>query len=191
MTQANMPNPIELYEGARDYMVVIMGGVQASQLTGSTPCSEWNTRQLITHNLKVAEFTHNMLIGGPAVNASEVNDPLPAEGARAVFAASTDRVLEAIKAPGVLEKVITTPFGEMPAGNFIMVPFADIMIHKWDLAKATGQDTTMDSSMAQAVQQILTPMLEGNRGTAFGAAVTVPVNASDRDKLLGLTGRNP
>ena len=192
MTQANMPNPIELYEGARDYMVPIIGGVQASQLSGSTPCAEWNVKQLINHNLLVAEMVHRTFTGGEGVDPFAVDGDLPEEGAQAAFASVTNKVLDAIKAPGMLEKVITTPFGEMPAGNFLMFPFGDILIHKWDLAKATGQDTAMDSSMADACFQAIAPMMEGARqGGAFGPQVTVPIDASDRDKLLGLTGRNP
>ncbi len=192
MTQAGMPNPIELYEGARDYMIPIIGGVQASQLTGATPCSEWNVKQLINHNLLVAEWVHLTFTGGEGVDPFAVDGDLPEEGAQAAFAAVTNKVLDAIKAPGMLEKVITTPFGEMPAGNFLMFPFGDILIHKWDLAKATNLDTAMDSSMADACLQVMSPMLSGNReGGFFGPEVTVPIDASSRDKLLGLAGRNP
>ncbi|MCH7622225.1 MAG: TIGR03086 family protein [Chloroflexi bacterium] len=192
MTQAGTPNPIELYEGARDYMIPIIGGVQASQLSGSTPCTEWNVKQLINHNLLVAEWIHRTLTGGEGVDPFAVDGDLPEEGAQAAFAAVTNKVLDAIKAPGMLEKVITTPFGEMPAGNFLMFPFGDILIHKWDLAKATNLDTAMDSSMADACLQVMSPMLQGNReGGFFGPEVTVPIDASDRDKLLGLCGRNP
>lgn len=192
MTQAGTPNPIELYEGARDYMIPIIGGVQASQLSGSTPCTEWNVKQLINHNLLVAEWIHRTLTGGEGVDPFAVDADLPEEGGEAAFAAVTNKVLDAIKAPGMLEKVITTPFGEMPAGNFLMFPFGDILIHKWDLAKATNLDTAMDSSMADACFQVMSPMLQGNReGGFFGPEVTVPIDASDRDKLLGLCGRNP
>ena len=67
MAQAGTPNPIELYEGARDYMIPNIGGVQASQLTGSTPCTNWNVKQLINHNLLVAEMVHRTFTGGEPV----------------------------------------------------------------------------------------------------------------------------
>jgi uncharacterized protein (TIGR03086 family) len=192
MTQAGTPNPIELYEGARDYMVPIIGGVQASQLTSSTPCTDWNVQQLINHNLLVAKFAHSILTGGEPVDAFAVDGALPEEGVRDAFVASTNQVLEAITASGMLEKVIATPFGEMPAGNFLMFPFGDILIHKWDLAKPTGQDTAMDSSMADVVYNMWGPMMGGMREHGvFGPEVVVPANASDRDKLLGLCGRTP
>ena len=192
MAQANMPNPIELYEGARDYMIPIIRGVQASQLSSSTPCAELNVKQLINHNLLVAEWVHSIFTGGEALDPFAVDGDLPEEGAQAAFASVTDKVLHAIKAPGMLEKVITTPFGDMPAGNFLMFPFGDILIHKWDLAKATSLDTAMDSSMADACFQVISPMLQGNREGGFlGPEVVVPIDASSRDKLLGLAGRTP
>ncbi len=192
MVQAGKPDPIELYEGARDYMVPILGGIQQSQMTGATPCAEWNVQQLIKHNLLVAEFLLNSLTGGEAGNPFAVDGDLPEEGARDAFLAVTNKALEAIKGPGMLEKAIATPFGEMPAGNFLMFPFSDILIHKWDLATATGQDAAMDSSMADACFHTLVGMVEGARESGvFGAQVTIPIDASDRDKLLGLTGRTP
>ena len=193
MTQAGKPNPIELYEGARDYMIPILGGVQASQLTGATPCSEWNVQQLIKHNILVAEMFHSILTGGEAGNPFAVDGELPEEGAQDAFVAGTNQVLEVIKAPGMLEKMLDdTPFGPMTVGQLLMFPFGDILIHKWDLAQATGQDTAMDSSMADVVYKLWAPMMEGMIGHGvFAPAVAVPANASDRDQLLGLTGRNP
>ena len=190
MAQPGTPNVIELYEAARDYMIPIIRGVSAGQMTGSTPCSDWNVQQLINHNILVAKFAHAILTGGEQVDSFAVDVPLPPEGAEEAFASGSSNVLEAIKVAGMLEKVISTPFGEMPASNFLMLPFGDILIHKWDLAKATNQATAMDSSMADVCYQAFAPMADqGRQGGIFGPGVTVPMDASSRDKLLGLTGR--
>ena len=37
----------------------------------------------------------------------------------------------------------------MPGGQFIMVPILDMIIHTWDLAKATGQNTSLDSGLCE------------------------------------------
>ena len=50
------PNVIELYEGAVQQMLPTLAGVKADQLGASTPCTEWTVQNLITHNLKVADF---------------------------------------------------------------------------------------------------------------------------------------
>ena len=80
----------------------------------------------------------------------------------------------------------------MPGGNFIMIPITDMIIHKWDLAKATGQNATIDNALAELGIQVLTLVLAGGReGGAFGPEVIVPASASAQDRLLGLSGRTP
>lgn len=186
------PNPIEIYEGAVNYMRDIIAGVKTEQLSDSTPCTEWDVQSLINHNIKVSQAFHGMLTGGGKVDPFDVSGPIPSEGAVAAFEGSTGALLQAIKAPGALEKVVEAPFGKMPGSQFIMIPFADLLIHKWDLAKATGQDSSLDSSMSDACFALLSPMLEGLRsGGNFGSAVSVSADASIQDKLLGITGRAP
>ena len=79
------PNPVELYEGAIQAMVPILRGVQQGQLSAATPCTEWSVQQLITHNLKVAEFFGGMIQGNASGNPMEVDGALPSEGAEAAF----------------------------------------------------------------------------------------------------------
>ena len=189
------PNPIEMYEAAIQQMLPTLAGVQAGQLNSSTPCSEWNVQGLLNHQLKVAQFCYDVVAQTGAADPSgmgAVNDPLPSEGVQAAFEAGTSKVLQAIKAPGKLETVVETPFGAMPAGNFIMIPMIDIIIHKWDLAKATNQNTTLDSGLAEAGYQVLMPGVEmGRQGGFFGPEITIPIAASAQEKLLGLSGRQP
>ena len=162
MTQQG-PNPIELYEGAVQKLIPILLGIKPDQMGVSTPCSEWNVQNLINHNLQVAQFAYGILSGKEAANAGDVNDPLPPRGAGEAFRSLTDLVLEALKTPGKLEEVLETPFGAMPAGNFIMMPFSDILIHKWDLAHSAGLDTSIDSSMAEVSFEVLSKVAEGGK----------------------------
>ena len=184
------PNPVEVYEGSVNYMRDIIAGVKADQLSASTPCTEWNVQSLINHNIKVSQAFFGMLTGSGGVNPFDVSGPIPPEGAVAAFEGSTGALLEAIKAPGALEKVVEAPFGKMPGSQLIMIPFADLLIHKWDLAKATGQDTSLDSSMSDACYALLAPMMEGMRsGGNFASEVSVSASANIQEKLLGITGR--
>ena len=176
-------------------MLPILSGVQPGQLNASTPCADWNVLNLINHQLKVAQFFYEVVAETGAADPSAmgvVNDPLPPGGGRAAFEAGTAKVLEAIKAPGVLEEIVDTPFGQMPAGHFLMLPFGDILLHKWDLAKATNQNTSIDSSLAEASFGALSQGIEqGRLAGFFGPEVMVPISASMQDKLLGLSGRTP
>ena len=185
------PNPIEVYESTVQSMIPIVAAVRADQLGASTPCTEWDVQALINHNIKVTQFFSDILTGASGVNPMEVNVPLPSEGAAGAFEAATSGLLAAAKATD-LEKVIEAPFGSMPAGRLMMIPFADMLIHRWDLAKATGQDTSLDSGLAEACYQVLQHVLEGGRDpNNFAAPITVPDSASIQDRLLGFSGRQP
>ena len=191
MTQQG-PNVIELYEGAVQQMLPTLAGIRADQLSASTPCTEWSVQNLITHNIKVSDYLHGILQGNNTTNPMEVGDPLPSQGAREAFAAGTTRVLDFLKSTSDLNQVVETPFGPMPITNFVMFPILDIMIHKWDLAKGTGQDTSLDSGLSEACFGALQMGAEqGREHGVFGAEITLPISASIQDKLLALSGRQP
>jgi uncharacterized protein (TIGR03086 family) len=193
MAQQKMPNPIEVYEGAVQLMLPTIIGVKANQLMSSTPCAIWNVRALLNHNIRVQGWTNSVLtgVGGDPSGMFAVDEPLPREGAEAALRANTKAVLATLKSMD-LQKVVETPFGPMPAGNFIMFPMLDLVVHKWDLAKATNQSTSLDSGLAGVCFQVLSGALsKGRDPNFFGAEVAVPANASIQNKLLGLSGRQP
>ena len=92
---------------------------------------------------------------------------------------------------------LDTPFGPMPLGQVIMFPTLDLTVHKWDLAKGTNQDTSIDSGLAEVCYGVAEAAAEGLRANAaqglssFGPEITVPISASIQDKLLGMSGRQP
>ena len=190
---AQGPNPIEVYESAVQALAPIMAGVTAAQINSGTPCTEWSVQSLINHALAVQAMANAVVSKGkPDMAATgQVNHALPSEGAEAAFKAITDTTLAALKAAN-LEDTFETPFGAMPGGNFVMIPIVDMIIHKWDLGKATGQDSTIDNAFAELGIQVLTPgIAQGREGGFFGSEVVVPATASAMDRLLGLSGRTP
>ena len=91
-----------------------------------------------------------------------------------------------------MKKIVETSFGEMPGGQFITVPITDMIVHAWDLAKATGQNTTLDAGLAERGYNVLVNVVEfGRKNGAFGPEITVPVTASFQDRMSGLSGRQP
>ncbi len=120
----------------------------------------------------------------------EVDQELPQEGAEAALKAVTDKVISTANGTDLITPM-TTPFGEMPAGQFIMTPMMDMVIHRWDLASATGQNNDIDSSIAEICIGILAPpfLEDGRRNGAFGPEVVVPTTGTAQARLLGLLGR--
>jgi uncharacterized protein (TIGR03086 family) len=188
MTQQARPNPIELLDAGIKHTRKYVRGVKPADLTKSTPCTQWNVQQLVDH------FTGTAWWVATALGASK---PTTTPGsASEAYDAATNAALQAARAPGALNKQVMGPMGEMPAAQALGMACADIFIHGWDLAKATGQDTKLDPKLVDACHGMIAAMpaaqLEGaRRQGAFGPEVKVPPTASTQDKLLGLTGRRP
>jgi hypothetical protein len=78
-----------------------------------------------------------------------------------------------------------------------------MVLHGWDLARATGQDDAMDPedverlwSITTAIPAALmekyrTPDAFGPGVEVYGPEVQVPEDAPLQDRLLGLIGRDP
>ncbi len=190
MTSASL-HPIEAYQAAASAMLFTMAGIKAAQLAAPTPCTKWNVRQLINHNLKVSQWAINMLTGGPALNPVDVDDELPGEGAAAAFDAISSGLLAQARSRPMDEQV-QAQFGPITLGQLLTVNTGDVLVHKWDLAKAAGQDATLDSILAEVCFQAIAPFAAGGREQGmFGPEVTVPSDARIQDKLLAVTGRRP
>jgi uncharacterized protein (TIGR03086 family) len=69
----------------------------------------------------------------------------------------------------------------------------DALVHTWDLARATGQDETMDPALAQACIALFLPDMpeHGRAAGIVGAAVDVGPDAPPPARLLGAMGRTP
>ena len=191
------PNVIELFEAASQGFRETLRGVKTDQMSNATPCTEWNVQALINHNLKVEGFVHGIFAENITVNPMDVAGALPPEGAMEALDSGVKRTLELIKAPGALEKELDTPFGRMSVAQFMFNPFGDLLIHRWDLAKGTGQSTILDGGLVQAYYEGLLPVADNFRGEVmpgvhiFGPAVSISDKASVQDKLIALSGRHP
>ena len=104
------------------------------------------------------------------------NDPL------ADFEHARADTISTFSEPGVIEKT----------GPSLGIAFADQLLHGWDLAKATGQDTEMPAGLPEAAYEMIHGRFtEAQRKGVFKPEVSVPATASPQDKLLAYTGRNP
>jgi len=182
-------DPIALHDGALDATARVVARTRPDQLSLPTPCAEWDVRQLIEHLVDGNEmFTRAVAeqTGGP--DAALADDPFEA------YARSTDAVRHAWRQPDVLDREITGPFGTLPGHMVVRMHFVDHLVHGWDLAKATGQDTNIDAALATAAYEEMTAALgASSRGTGlpFGAEVPYNRNAPVHERLVAFLGRNP
>ena len=69
---------------------------------------------------------------------------------------------------------------------------ADVFMHTWDLARATGQDERLDPETCADLLAEMAPIEELMRSSGqFGPRVPVPGDADVQTRLLGFIGRDP
>jgi uncharacterized protein (TIGR03086 family) len=109
---------------------------------------------------------------------------------KGAFKTASSRALAAFATPGVLDKMVKLPFGEMPAGIALNIAIFDVATHACDLAKATGQKVTDDELLEQALAigtQMIGPELRAPG--VFDEAQTIDDAASASDRLMAFAGR--
>ena len=100
-----------------------------------------------------------------------------------------------VKSQSSLDQRINSPFGEMTRGEFLITPTWYLLVHTWDPAKATNQNTTLDRQLVEVCNNVFAPMMDHMRTEEFGGIkimgpeVTVPAGTSLQDRFIGMMGR--
>jgi len=85
------------------------------------------------------------------------------------------------------------PIGTMTLADALaMIYTPDVFMHRWDLARATGQDETLDPELCAAMLEGMLPLDDMLRQSGqYGPRVEVPDDADPQTKLLAFIGRTP
>ena len=174
----------------------VVAGIKPDQLTNPTPCSEWDVRALLNHitggSLMFAECVESGSIADDEMARLTTSDLVGDDYVR-VFDAAADRAVAAFNAPGALEKIVTLPFGTMPASVALQIAVFDVTTHALDLAHATSQSTDLISpDVLQAALDVGQAMIgpEMREAGLFGPPQDVPADAPLDDRILAFAGRN-
>ena len=172
----------------------LVEGTEPDDLTKQTPCVEWTVRDLLNHITggatmfamsaeeegPVADDVLGQLLGGDNLG----------DDYKGAWKAASDRAMSAFARPGVMEKTVTLPFGEMPAGVALNIAIFDVTTHAADLARATGQEVRDDELVETALEMGRQIVSDDFRGTGlFDAEQTAPAGAAPADRLLAFAGR--
>ena len=152
------------------------------------PCEGWTARDVVRHLIEwvpaVIGRSGLEFPPGPSVDT----DPL---GAWNVFAATLQAALDDPEVAA--RKFDVGPPGQMTVEDAIgMIVTGDVLIHTWDLARATGQDERLDPIIVSEMLIGMQPLDEMLRQSGhYGPKVAVPDDADDQTKLIAFTGRQP
>jgi uncharacterized protein (TIGR03086 family) len=191
---------LDLDPAARE-VARLLDGVKDDHLPGPTPCEDMPVAALLDHFLGLClAFTwaaqkstppREGTPTGPGLATAEHLDPnwrvLLPERLRTLVAAWRD--------PAAWEGTAEAGGVTMPAGQLGVVALDELVLHGWDLARATGQDFRCDPTSTAAVLDFTTAAARqvsaGSVNGLFGPVVSVPPDAPALDRALGFAGRDP
>ncbi|MGY0023111.1 TIGR03086 family metal-binding protein [Streptomyces sp. cg35] len=168
-------------------------GVREDQLDLPTPCPDYAVRHLLGHILGLSiglRAAGRKELGGPTATAPGSTLPELGPDWRSVLPGALDDLVDTWQEPAAWEGMTQAGGLDLPGAVAGLVTADELVVHGWDLARATGQAYAPDEAALRAARDLLTPD-EGGRDGLFGPVVPVPDDAPLLDRVIGLSGRDP
>ena len=153
------------------------------------PVAGWTARDVVRH---LVEWFPGFLAAGAGITLrpgpSVEEDPVGA------WRTHRDQVQALLEDPATADRMLSNPhLGELPLGPAVSQFYtADVFMHTWDLARATGQDETLDPALCAELLAGMEPMEELLRSSGqYGPRVPVPEDADVQTRMLAFIGRDP
>lgn len=188
-----MTDASEVYATALDGCARRIAGVGPDDWHRPTPCADWDVRDLVGHLVEENRWVPPLLAGRTIADVGdELSGDLLGDDPHAAWETSAKGAAEAVARPGALEVTAHLSFGDVPGREYVMQLTADLLVHGWDVARATGGDERLDPAVVDAVATWFDTMEAAYRAAgAIGPAVELPASASAQDRLLARFGRDP
>jgi uncharacterized protein (TIGR03086 family) len=184
-------------EPAAERMAALIRHIPDDALDAPTPCPDYALGDLLDHVDGFAQaFTAAATKStGPASSQSPGDASRLGDDWRTRIPEHLTTLTEAWRDPDALSGMTRAGGIEMPGEVAAVVALEELVIHGWDVARATGQDLDCDDSTLEVVRGFLAqfagPDQAELRGDAYGAPVDVSEAAPLLDRTVALSGRDP
>jgi uncharacterized protein (TIGR03086 family) len=107
--------------------------------------------------------------------------------------AVSDAIQAALDDPEIAARELDMRVGRYTLEDAVaMFCVGDVLVHTWDLARATGLDETLDADEVRGLSAGMEPIDDVLRQSGqYGPRVDVPDDADEHAKLIAFTGRRP
>ncbi|MFE7136202.1 TIGR03086 family metal-binding protein [Streptomyces sp. NPDC057644] len=173
----------------------LLGSVDDGRLDGPTPCPDYAVRELLGHLTGLATAFRDAArkdLGPTTATSPDASLPVLDDDWRAVLPRRLEEVAAAWRSPGAWIGMTRAGGVELPGEVAGAVALNELVVHGWDLARATGQPYTAGEAELRSCEALLAPDEDDpDRGGIFAPPVPVPDGAPLLDRVIGLSGRRP
>jgi uncharacterized protein (TIGR03086 family) len=177
----------------------LVARVSDGQLAGPTPCPAYTVGDLVEH---VGGLARAFRAAAEKETASPYVEPPPPGNAARLEAGWRERIPADLAAlgrawsePGAWAGMTRIAGDDTPAEVVGVVAADELLVHGWDLARATGQPYDAEPGLLDAAGNFLgmfaSPDAPAGPEVAFGPSREVPGDAPALDRVLALAGRDP
>jgi uncharacterized protein (TIGR03086 family) len=153
-----------------------------------SPCEGWVARDVVGH---LVEWLPAFFFGTWAIEPPPV--PSVDEDPVGAWEVVDDTIQSALDDPEIAGRERDTRMGPSTFEQTIdMICTGDILIHTWDLARATGLDETLDPEEVRRIVEGMEPIDQVLRESGhYGPRVAVTGDADEQTRLIAFMGRRP
>ncbi|WP_416983970.1 TIGR03086 family metal-binding protein [Streptomyces sp. T028] len=174
----------------------LAAAVRDEQLADGTPCPAYPVRTMLGHLTGLAAAFRDAArkdLGPTTDTAPTEAEPRLGPDWRTELPRVLDELADAWRDPAAWTGMTRAGAVDLPGAVAGAVATDELVIHGWDLARATGQEYTPDPGALQASYAFLLAAADdpSRGGGIFGPVVPVPEDAPLLDRALGLSGRDP
>jgi len=175
----------ERYEAIAEGFSSRLAGVGPEGWLTPTPCADWSVTDLVAHVIMTQRRVLATLEGTEAAD-TDLDAALAPQ-----WLAATKAISAALDDGSRASTLVSGLFGEQTFESLVgRLVCADTLVHTWDLARATGQDETLDPDAVAKAFEVLAPLDEAiRRPGGFGAKIVPPADADPQMEFLCFCGR--
>lgn len=183
------------FEPTSNVVKGVVANVSDDQLDARTPCPDYTVRDLLFHVLGLSAAFKGAADKdfGPVTSTppGQAVTDLPADW-RDQIPRQLATLADSWRNPAAWEGMTQAGGVQLPAEIAAQVALNELVMHGWDVARATGQDYSLPDEALQVSHNLLHPGTDqSEREPIFGPVITVSDDAPLLDKVIGLGGRDP
>ncbi|RFU20739.1 TIGR03086 family metal-binding protein [Geodermatophilus marinus] len=193
MTTSTLPATYDRLAEAAAEAARIARGAARAPLDSPTPDAGWDLRALVNHwVLYSAHGLERRARREPLTEELTARDFAGEPDWAERYAAQLDRALAAWRDPAAWEGEIDLGGMRVPAADVAGMLVKELVLHGWDVARATGQEITVPEATARLVLDLVVEhgALFREHG-GFAGELPVPAGAGTLERALRLSGRDP